>query len=114
MHVGAPHWEKRESPGKPRGEVRKVVNLHAGDSEKKPLWEYEQRVWKGLHWIYADGHDQHYPSWPEDEIKEGEEVKTRRELYQASFLAPEPGATPRASPSAAGRDCRRTRGTGSA
>jgi hypothetical protein len=87
MQVGRSHWDKRESPRKPRGEVRKVVDLNAGDPEKKPLWAYEERVWEGLHWIHADGHDQQYLHWPEDKKKQGEEVKNRRKLYQASFSA---------------------------
>jgi hypothetical protein len=87
MQVGSSHWEKRESPRKPRGDVRNRVNINAADLGKKPLWAYEERVWERLHWIYAYGHDQHYPYWPDDKIKEGEQVKSRSELYQATFSA---------------------------
>jgi hypothetical protein len=86
-HVGTSHWEKRESPRKPHGEIRNVVNLHAGDPEKKPLWAYEEGVWEGLRWIHADGHDQQYLSWPDSEIRDGEEVKSKKELYRADFFA---------------------------
>lgn len=87
MQVGRSHWEKRESPQKPRGEVRKVVNLNAADPEKKPLWAFEERVWQGLHWIHAEGHDQGYPHWPQDKVRQGEEVKGKRESYHATFIA---------------------------
>jgi hypothetical protein len=87
MQVGRPHWEKRESPRKPRGNVRNRVNINAADPGNKPLWAYEERVWERLHWIHAYGHDQHYPHWPDDKIKEGEQFKSRRELYQATFTA---------------------------
>ncbi len=87
MQAGMSHWEKRESPQKPRGEVRKVVNLNAADPEKKPMWAFEERMWEGLHWIRAEGHDRRFPHWPDDKVREGEEVKGRRELYQATFMA---------------------------
>lgn len=61
------------------------MNLNAADSEKKPVWAFEERVWEALHWIRAEGHDQQYVHWPEDKVKEGEEVKSRSELYEATF-----------------------------
>jgi hypothetical protein len=80
------YWKR--SPRKPHGvDVRNVVHLNAGDQEKKPLWSYDERRWERLHSIHADGHDQHYPHWPDDKIKEGEDTKSKKQLYQAKFLA---------------------------
>jgi hypothetical protein len=87
MQVGRSHWEERESPRKPRGEVRNRVNRNAADPGKKPLWAYEERVWEGLRGIHADGDDQLHPHWPDDKIREGEQVKSRSQLYQATFSA---------------------------
>jgi hypothetical protein len=88
-------WKKQESPRKPHGEVRELVNLNAEDPEKKPLWAYEERVRERLRWIHADGHGQQYLYWPQGKIKEGEDAKSRKELYQANFSATGAGRYPK-------------------
>jgi hypothetical protein len=87
MEVGIPRWDKRTSPTKPRGEVQNVVNLNAADRQGKPLWSYDQRVWERVRVIHADGHDQNYPHWPDDKIREGEDTKSKKQLYRATFQA---------------------------